>query len=109
MLYVAGKYSDVSKEAVKRNIHEAELVAQRLLAAGHIPFIPHKQTSFWDKWGVLTHWTHSDWLTKYCYPAIDRCDGVIFCPGWEFSKGAVMEHAYAVAAGLPVYFDVEEI
>lgn len=109
LIYVAGPYSGESKEAVKRNIHEAEIVGQMVLAAGHLPFLPHKNTSFWDKWGCLTHFSHSDWLEKYCFPMLDRCDALLLVPGWEFSPGAIKEFEYAEERRMPIYFTVEEM
>jgi len=110
MIYVSGKYTDVSREAVKRNIHEAELVAQQvLLLTRRIPLIPHKLTSFWDEWGPLTEWSHSDWMEKYCLPLLDNCSAIIMVPGWEFSKGARIEFEYADERHIPIYFSVEDI
>ena len=35
--------------------------------------------------------------------ALDGCDGIILLQGWEHSKGAAVELAYARAKGMPVY------
>lgn len=109
MIYVAGPYSGKTKEEVKRNIHEAELLGQQLLDRGVLPIIPHKITSFWDEWGALIHWTHADWLEKFCFPLIDRCDGILMAPGWEFSVGSLKEIEYAEPRNVPIYFHLDEV
>lgn len=36
-----------------------------------------------------------------------RCDGIIFCDGWEKSRGCRMEHLKARKAGLPRWLGVD--
>lgn len=38
---------------------------------------------------------HEEYM-KICYSMIDVCDAVLFLNNWQDSKGAKMEHKYAV-------------
>ncbi len=109
MIYVAGPYTANSREQVKSNIAEAEAVGEKILAAGHIPIIPHKITSFWDERERFKNWQNQDWLHKFCLPLLDRCDGVFFIPGWELSPGASIEYHHAAATRKTTYFDLESL
>ena len=109
MIYVAGPYTAPTRKQVKANIARAEAAGQRILAAGHIPIIPHKITSFWDEKGPCANWRHADWLACFCLPLMDRCDAVFFIEGWEHSDGATAEYKYAAATGMPIYFDLYEL
>lgn len=109
MIYIAGKYTDASREAIKRNIAAAEEIGRQILASGHIPIIPHKITSFWDEKEPLRNWKHEDWINKFCLPLMDRCDAVFMAPKWETSAGATMEYHHARRKGMKIYFMTEAI
>lgn len=34
---------------------------------------------------------------------LERCDGIVMCPGWESSVGSIGERDYAATHGIPVY------
>ena len=76
---------------------------------GLIPIIPHKISSHWDKWGLLTHWTHGQWIHKFCLPLLSRCDIVLFVRGWQDSAGARIEYAYAGEQGIRRCYSVTEL
>lgn len=109
VVFVSGPYTAPTREEIKKNIAIAEEIGQRILAAGHIPIIPHKISSFWDEKGPLTDWQHDDWLTKFCLPLMHRCDAVFMVPGWEKSTGASREYLEAGSRGKPIYFTVEAL
>lgn len=109
MIYVAGKYSADTREAVNANVALAEEHGQLILQAGYIPVIPHKITSNWDLIAGFKAWTHSDWIKRFCFPLLTRCDAVYFVPGWENSEGAKMEFAKAMEWRLPIVFCIEEL
>lgn len=109
LVYVAGKYSDVSREAIKRNIAKAEEIGQALLVKGYLPIIPHKITSFWDTKGLTKGWEHRAWIDRWCLPLLNRCDAVFMVAGWETSPGATIEYHHATAKGKPIFFSMEAL
>ena len=40
-----------------------------------------------------------------CSKMIDKSDGLFFLKGWPDSPGACREHDYAVAKGLPIFYE----
>lgn len=109
LIYVAGPYTANSRSQVKKNIAMAEAIGEQILAAGHIPIIPHKITSFWDEREAFKHWQNQDWLHRFCLPLLDRCDGAFFIPGWELSEGAIIEYHHTAATRKPQYFSIEAL
>lgn len=45
---------------------------------------------------------HGEYI-KICLPMIDACNCIIMLPGWEKSKGARVEYAYALVKRLTVF------
>lgn len=47
-----------------------------------------------------------DWNSAMviCMHALQHADIVVMLDGWEHSKGAVIEHSYAVFSGKPVFY-----
>ena len=41
-----------------------------------------------------------------CYAMIDVREAIVFLPGWENSKGAVMEHEYGKKNGKKLFYAV---
>jgi len=109
LIYIAGPYTAPTEELVKANVRRAEEVGQEVLLLEFIPVIPHKITSHWDSWGKLTHWTHTEWIFKFCKPLLLRCDGILLIEGWTESHGAKLEHDMAIDNGIPVAYKVSEL
>jgi hypothetical protein len=98
-VFIAGPYS---KGDVALNVRKAALAADRVWAAGFIPFVPHLLTHFFHF--VCPH-SYEEWL------ALDlewlaACDHLVRLPGE--SAGADGEVARALALGIPVYEGVDE-
>lgn len=109
MIYIAGPYSADTVDEVNKNVRRAEEAGQMVLGMGLLPVIPHKISSHWDTWGLLTHWTHDDWINRFCKPLLARCDGALFIDGWRESKGARIEHDYARDCRIPRFFSLREL
>lgn len=109
LVYIAGPYTALNEAGVVANVRKAEVAGQEVLAMGLIPVIPHKITSHWDTWGILTHWTHEQWLENFCKPLLLRCDAIYLIEGWRESKGAKIEHALAIENYIPRAFDRYEL
>lgn len=109
LIYIAGPYTAATEKTVKANVRRAEEFGQQVLAIGLIPVIPHKITSHWDTWGILTNWPHDAWLDQFCLPLLSRCDGALFIPGWDESKGARKEWDFCLTKRIPKYYTVQEL
>jgi Domain of unknown function (DUF4406) len=96
-IYLAGPISIGNMADHTRNaIHEAD----RLMAAGHSPFVPHLSV-FWQ---IVSGQEYERWLT-YDFEWIKVCEALIRMPGE--SKGADREVEWARELGIPVYFGVD--
>lgn len=101
LVYIAGPFNAEDGLAIERNVRRAEDLAYEVAALGAMPACPHTNLRY-----------PSRRLAKFLYPAtlelMRRCDAVIFVHGWEFSTGALGEHAEAKRLGMPLFFDVPE-
>ena len=97
-VYIAGPYTQGD---VNKNVRNAITAGQKILEAGHTPFIPHL-CHFWD---LIYPGSWEQWM------ALDKewvavCDALIWLPGP--SVGADTEARYAESLGIPVYLGVEQ-
>jgi len=96
-VYVAGPYS---RPVPNHNVKRAIEAADKLLAAGFVPYLPHL-THLWDT--VSPH-DYEEWLALDL-AWIERCDALLRLPGE--SSGADREVGHAKALGLPVFGQLE--
>lgn len=108
LIYVCGPYTAPTRQQQKQNIMLAEEAAKDILINNMIPIVPHKITSFWEFDRRFIHFTHSDWLNRFCLPLLKSCDGLFLCDGWKDSKGALMELKYAKENEMIIYKYNEE-
>lgn len=109
LIYVAGRYSADTREQVAANILKAQGHGHEVLLAGFVPIVPHAITAHAEELADFSGWQHEDWLKKFCYPLLRRCDAAYFVPGWEESAGAKMEMEKALYWNIPVVFNVAEL
>ena len=98
-VYVAGPYS---KGHVNENVRAAVAAGERLVKAGHIPYIPHLH-HFWD---LLYPGPQEQWM-KFDLEWLHQCEVVLRLPG--YSAGADLEVATADQLGIPVFYNVWEL
>ena len=48
--------------------------------------------------------SHDDYM-HVCFAMLDVCQAIYMLKGWEYSKGARMEHIYAKNLGLEIYYE----
>ena len=89
-IYIAGPISGLPN--FNRDAFNAE--AHRLLGLGHVPLNP----------AVLPDGLEHHEYMAICKPMVEIADEVHMLPGWEHSKGAMMEHGWASAMDKPIRF-----
>ena len=97
-VYVSGPYT--LGDPVQ-NVRTAIHAGDALLAAGHVPYIPHL-TMLWQ---MVSPKTWEEWIA-FDLVWVEACDVLLRLPGE--SKGADMEVAHAQAKAIPVVFGLEE-
>lgn len=98
-VYIAGPYT---KGDVAVNVHNAIDVANEILKAGHVPYLPHL-THFWH---LVTPHPYRDWL-DIDLEFLKVCDCILRIPGE--SNGADGEVEFAKRKGIPIYYKIGDI
>lgn len=97
VIYIAGKYRGPTPWAVEQNIRAAEDVGARVIAAGHMPLIPHANTRHME--GLAD----DAFFLAGTMELLRRCDAVLCVSNWRDSVGARAEVVEARRLGLPVF------
>ena len=93
-VYVAGPYTNGYPP---ENVRRAYAVAERLVAMGFEPYIPHA-SMLWD---IYSPHEYEYWMARDM-AWLEQCDAIVRMPG--VSPGADRECAWAVKNDIPVYF-----
>lgn len=104
-VYISGPITARDEFTIEENVAQAVKVFCRLLRLGVPAFCPHLSASFPSAWLDVPYET---WLA-YDLAVIDRCSHVLMLPRWETSDGAIREHAHAVARGIPIVDNAEQV
>lgn len=97
LVYVAGPFAGLTNWDVQRNVDRAERIGLTIAHNGALPVIPHTMNR--NYFGQLTE---EFWLAGVMTLQA-RCDAAVFVPGWERSKGASAEFAFARELEQPVF------
>ena len=92
-VYLSGPITGV--EAYWLAFERAEEAA---IERGEIPLNPATLPEGMEPWQYM----------RICMSMLDCADAIIMLPGWEASEGAKVERAYALYAGIPVYYPHEQ-
>jgi len=84
------------------NVKNACEAGNLLLDKGHVPLIPHLMML----WELHSPKPYSEWM-RICLALLGKCDALLRLEG--FSKGADIEVKIAKEAGIPVYFNLQEV
>jgi len=95
IIYLSGKYSG----DVKKNIQDARTVAASLWEIGYTVHCPHCNTANFED---LCSASYYDYI-RGDLEILARCDAMVLLEGWQESKGAVTERAFAEKIGMPIY------
>jgi nucleoside 2-deoxyribosyltransferase len=99
LIYIAGPYTN--PEPIE-NTHKAFRMADELVKAGHVPYVPHMSLI----WNLVSPKPVDFWYA-YDLEILVRCDAVLRMEG--ASVGADNEVAVARAKGIPVFYSIAEI
>ncbi len=102
LLYVSGRITPVKNTTIDENIQAARIVAIALWEAGHAVICPHLNTAYFNEDCKVGF----DDYIKGDLIMLARCDGIVMLKGWEDSRGAVIEHEYALGLGIPVFHNI---
>jgi len=114
LIYVAGPYSAPTQQLVDENVNIARAWAELIWNCGGVAICPHLNTQGFEKPGAMREGS-SEWRSDFAmflsgdFEIISRCDGVYFIDGWEQSKGAVAEFAFAKYMGYPCFFTMQDV
>jgi len=97
-VYIAGPYT---KPEPILNVRRVLEVADELLEAGHVPFVPH----LYHFWHFLSPKPYQTWM-DLDFAWLESCDAMIHLPGE--SSGADAEEAMAAGLEIPIFESVEE-
>lgn len=106
--YIAGPFSALTRDEEDYNVHNAALAAVEYYKKGYAVYCPHLQASYIDRHINDGELGYEDWLARDIY-WINKCDVVVFLPGWKNSRGAVIEHMVARGLSKEIhYWDASE-
>lgn len=99
VIYVAGPYRGLNREAVELNIQSAKAVGLEAIKRGWSPIIPHMNTAHLD---ALINLDDQFWLDA-TMALLQRCDALVLCPEWKRSAGTMAELNEAERRGIDIY------
>jgi hypothetical protein len=105
LVYVAGPFSAPDRAGVEKNIEAAASLGLLVAELGACPWIPHANTALPEFEHVQSYQFWID-ATKL---QLLKCDAIVMRKGWESSSGSRGEHALAQTAGIPIFYEIEEL
>ncbi len=100
VVYISGPYMADTPLGISDNIAAAHRMAVDLWNAGFGCLTPHLNTAHFEYFCPAV--THAAWL-EADLRMLDGCDALLLLPGWEQSKGALMERDRAYELRIGVY------
>lgn len=106
-IYISGPMTKIKDN----NIQAFGRAHEQLKGKGHLVVNPHDLSekvnvdAFYN--GQLAE--YSDYMRSDIIQMLLYCDTIFMLDGWRESKGAKLELAVAIACGLQVFFNIDEI
>lgn len=97
LIYLAGPYRGNTED----NIRIADEVSRELWAKGYYVICPHKNTSGFEQDTRIS----IEHILKGDLIMLSKCDAIVMLPNWDKSEGAKIEHDFAKAHLMPIYYD----
>ena len=108
-IYVAGPMSSANLGLFCENVAAADEAAKELFVMGHYPYCPHTMTQSWPDDERPEFHDYGRVVAGLDFAWLHCCDAILMLPGWQASKGAMMEYEEAQRRGITVYEDLEEV
>lgn len=105
VIYVAGPISPSNGRTMLDNINQARQLAVEVWRVGAYPFTPHLNSTD----GVLRGMVSGSDIYLADLAMLERCDAVLLMEGWETSRGANYEVAWADYKDKPVFYSIEQL
>ena len=95
LIYIAGPFRGPTAWDIAENVRSAERWALEVARLGFVPVCPHAMTAHFHGQCTEQFWVDAT------LELLRRCDGAIFIPGWEESRGSRGELAECERLGTP--------
>jgi hypothetical protein len=99
LVYISGPYRASTPEGIERNVENAARVASEFWNEGYSVICPHLNTHRISQ--IYPEITGEEYIAGDL-TQVDRCDAVVFLPGWSSSEGTMQEMIHAQNGGIPV-------
>lgn len=99
VFYVAGPYSAPSAWKIELNVRAAERASLYLCRLGAAVICPHTMSRYFFGTMPEESWRGID------EALVKKADALFMLEYWEDSKGALAEHALAIACGIPIFYE----
>lgn len=103
LVYISGPITPVQDRTLFSNIEQAWKANKALLLAGIPCICPHLSA---DREGAFDI-SHEHWMDYDLY-LLSLCRVILMLPGWQESKGAVIEHGWAERQKLRICYSMDE-
>lgn len=103
VIYLSHPYRARTEWGLWCNIQSAHTYAKQLWMKGWVCLSPVSNTAFMGGEDDFEMWIDGD------LELVSRCDAWAGAPGWERSEGCRMEYEKAIAGGLTIYTDINEV
>jgi len=107
-VYVAGPYSADNVISILDNIRRGIRTSTEVFLAGYSPFCPWLDFLYTLLLQGNEQLTVEDYY-RYSLDWLDVAEAVLVLPGWEKSKGTLVEIARAKELGIPIYYSLQEL
>jgi len=94
-IYLSGPIAGINEKTYKDNFSQAEKRVREFVNEDDIIVNPAKLPAIHDTW--------ADYLVQDLLMLKD-CDIIVMLPGWEGSKGAIVERAFADGCGIEIKY-----
>ncbi len=101
-IYIASRYKYETEIQHRQFRAETAECAQEIFIREYIPIAPTLISYDWEKTLPFKNKDLDYWLFEFCFPLIDKCDGLFVCNGLYKSVGVNREVEYAITKGMPI-------